>query len=70
MKGVVIDTADPVMHAPRDYLLIARVVKRNCRPLTVAEVKHEEREHMIFGLNQQIKEKQKHGQYERNVTNQ
>ena len=29
---------DAPKHMPRDYLLIARVVKRNCRPLTVAEV--------------------------------
>ena len=37
-EGRMIIHPDASKQEPRDFLLIARVVKRNCRPLTVAEV--------------------------------
>ena len=39
-EGVYIQHPDASKQDPRDYLLIARVVKRNTRPLTIAEVQH------------------------------
>ena len=52
---------------PKEYLLIARVVKRNCRPLTVAEVKHQQAQNVLFKLNHEIKTLQKHNRFETNV---
>jgi len=50
------DTGKP---DPRDFLLIARVVKRNCRPLTVAEVQHQQRQNVLFKLDTEIRTLQK-----------
>ena len=44
-EGVFIRHADSDKMAPKDYLLIARVVKRRVRPLTVAE--HAQREKSV-----------------------
>lgn len=42
-KGIQINTPDCFIQAPRDFLLIGRVQKRNTRPLTVGEIMHRDR---------------------------
>lgn len=53
--GRYIHHPDASKQEPRDFLLIARVVKRNCRPLTVAEVKHKQRANVLFKLDNEIR---------------
>ena len=53
--GMVVQHPDMLKQEPRDYLLIGRVVKRNCRPLTIAEAKHLERNNKLFKLEEEIR---------------
>ena len=54
-NGIYIRIPETNLQEPRDFLLIARVVKRNCRPLTVAEVQHQKRSNILFKLDNEIK---------------
>lgn len=47
------------MQAPKDFLLITRVQKRNMRPLTVGEVNHRNRSIALEKLDAQIRVTQK-----------
>ena len=67
--GIYIQHADASKQEPRDFLLIARVVKRNTRPLTIAEVQHQQRQNVLFKLDNEIRDLQKQSGYERNVSN-
>ena len=62
--GIKIQHPDMPKQDPREYLLIARVVKRNCRPLTVAEVQHQKRQNMLFKLDNEIRDLQKQAGFE------
>ena len=65
--GMLIQHPDMLKQEPRDYLLIGRVVKRNCRPLTIAEAKHLQRNNVLFKLDAEIRDLQRQGNYERQV---
>ena len=64
---MVVQHPDMLKQEPRDYLLIGRVVKRNCRPLTIAEAKHLQRDNVLFKLENEIRDLQRQGEYERKV---
>ena len=55
-EGMVIQHPDMLKQEPRDYLLIGRVVKRNCRPLTIAEAKHLKRNDVLLKLESEIRD--------------
>lgn len=55
-EGMVVQHPDMLKQEPRDYLLIGRVVKRNCRPLTIAEAKHLKRNDVLLKLESEIRD--------------
>ena len=55
-EGMLIQHPDMLKQEARDYLLIGRVVKRNCRPLTIAEAKHLQRNNVLFKLDAEIRD--------------
>ena len=55
-EGMLVQHPDMLKQEPRDYLLIGRVVKRNCRPLTIAEAKHLQRNNVLFKLDAEIRD--------------
>ena len=62
--GILIQHPDSTKQDPREFLLRARVVKRNCRPLSVAEVKHQKRENVLFKLDNEIRDIQSQNIFE------
>ena len=66
-EGLYVQHPDMLKQEPRDFLLIGRVVKRNCRPLTIAEAKHLQRNSVLFKLDAEIRDLQRQAGYERQV---
>ena len=58
-KGIFIKHPDCDKMAPKDYLLIARVVKRRVRPLTVAEANQRQRAAVLQKLDEEIRNQTK-----------
>jgi hypothetical protein len=52
------------MQAPRDFLLIGRVQKRNTRPMTVGEIMHRDRQSTLQKLDLEIRNLQQTGDYQ------